>query len=169
MSAQQHLWLWQSVAIIIYCFSFCLWTLPSVFLRDWVNTRWTIWSISYQSEVVVDVPSLWLWRSVATIFSCLFLWLHYPQCIIKRVQVNTQSTLSHVKQRFCLVSSSFGCDGNSWSNDFTSLFWICILRIPGMGGAELFPAGRGKDENPRGGAKMKIRGAVRGGAGQKSA
>ena len=37
-----------------------------------------------------------------------------------------------------------------------------------MCGAELFPAGRGEDENPRGGAKMKIRGAVQGGAGQKS-
>ena len=41
--------------------------------------------------------------------------------------------------------------------------------IPGMCGAELFPAGRGEDENPRGGpgrggAKIKIRGA-----GQKSA
>ena len=36
--AQQHLWLWQSVAIIIYCFSFCLWTLPSVY---WVNIEWT--------------------------------------------------------------------------------------------------------------------------------
>ena len=43
-----------------------------------------------------------------------------------------------------------------------------------MGGAELFPAGRGEDENPQGGAGgggagMKIRGAVQGGAGQKSA
>ena len=34
----------------------------------------------------------------------------------------------------------------------------------GMCGAELFPAGRGKDKNPRGGAKVKIRGA-----GQKNA
>ena len=38
-----------------------------------------------------------------------------------------------------------------------------------MSGAELFPAGRGEDENPQGwagwgGAKMRIRGAVRGGA-----
>ena len=38
-----------------------------------------------------------------------------------------------------------------------------------MGGAELFPAGQGKDENPRGragwgGAKVKIRGAGQDGA-----
>ena len=31
------------------------------------------------------------------------------------------------------------------------------------------PAARGEDGNPRGGAKIKIRGAVRGGAGRKSA
>ena len=42
------------------------------------------------------------------------------------------------------------------------------------GGAFSSGVGRGEDENPRGGAgwggaKMKIRGAVRGGAGQKSA
>ena len=42
------------------------------------------------------------------------------------------------------------------------------------GGAFSSGAGRGEDENPRGGAgwggaKMKIRGAVRGGAGRKSA
>ena len=36
------------------------------------------------------------------------------------------------------------------------------LKIPGMCGAELFPAGRGEDKNPRGGAKVKIRGAGRG-------
>ena len=41
---------------------------------------------------------------------------------------------------------------------------LMISYVAGMCGAELFPAGRGKDENPRGGAKMKIRGAVRGGA-----
>ena len=40
-----------------------------------------------------------------------------------------------------------------------------------MGRAELFPAGRGEDENPRGGAgwggaKVKIRGAGRDGAGR---
>ena len=28
-----------------------------------------------------------------------------------------------------------------------------------MGGAELFPAGQGEDENPRGGAKVKNHGA----------
>ena len=47
-----------------------------------------------------------------------------------RVEVNTLSTSSHVKPRFCLMSSSFGCDGNSWSNDFISLFWIFIQRVP---------------------------------------
>ena len=31
-----------------------------------------------------------------------------------------------------------------------------------MGGAELFPAGRDEDENLRGGAKVKIRGAGQG-------
>ena len=36
--------------------------------------------------------------------------------------------------------------------------------IPGMCGAEYFPAGRDEDKNPRGGAKVKIRGA-----GQKNA
>ena len=44
----------------------------------------------------------------------------------------------------------------------------CLLSFdwcaPGMCGAELFPAGRGEDKNPRGGAKVKIRGA-----GQKNA
>ena len=38
------------------------------------------------------------------------------------------------------------------------------VRISGMFGAANFPAGRGKDENPRGGAKGKIHGAGRGGA-----
>ena len=37
-----------------------------------------------------------------------------------RVEVNTQSTLFRVKPRFCLMSSSFGCDGNSWSNAMIS-------------------------------------------------
>ena len=41
--------------------------------------------------------------------------------------------------------------------------------LTGMCGAELFPAGRGEDENPRGGAKRKISGAVLGGAGRKIA
>ena len=40
---------------------------------------------------------------------------------------------------------------------------------PGMCGAEHFAAGRGGGKNPRGGARVKIRGAVRGGAGRKSA
>ena len=36
-----------------------------------------------------------------------------------RVEVNTQSTLFRVKP-MCLMSSSFGCDGNSWSNAMIS-------------------------------------------------
>ena len=30
----------------------------------------------------MDVPSLWLW-SIAIMISCLFLGLHYPQCILR--------------------------------------------------------------------------------------
>ena len=50
----------------------------------------------------------------------------------------------HVSKR-----SLFGC-----------LFFMIIQIRDAL--AELFPAGRGEDENPRGGAKVKIRGAGRG-------
>ena len=46
--------------------------------------------------------------------------------------------------------------------DYSSNFKLIKYYIAGMRGAELFPAGRG-------GARMKIRGAVRGEAGRKSA
>ena len=61
------------------------------------------------------------------------------------------------------------------SNIYNSKFWVNCFRCGSIysrdvrGGAFSSGAGRGDDENPRGGAKMKIRGAVRGGAGQKSA
>ena len=43
-------------------------------------------------------------------------------------------------------------------NWLKSIFFL-FLSGSGMFGAANFPAGRGKDENPRGGAKVKIHGA----------
>ena len=37
-----------------------------------------------------------------------------------------------------------------------SSHFIHVGLVSGMGGAELFPAGRGKGENPRGGAKKHV-------------
>ena len=37
-----------------------------------------------------------------------------------------------------------------------SSHFIHVGLVSGMGGAELFPAGRGKGENPRGGAKERV-------------
>ena len=57
-----------------------------------------------------------------------------------------------------------GCRHNPVKSQNLISFVFSSLRIsmPGMCGAELFPAGRGEEKNPRGGAKVKIRGAGRG-------
>ena len=52
--------------------------------------------------------------------SLLLVFLVALSPVYLRVEVNTQSTLFRVKPRFCLMSSSFGCDGNSWSNAMIS-------------------------------------------------
>ena len=43
-----------------HCFSFCLWTFPSVYLRDSVDTRWTVCSYHFWSQYTLPCsdPSL---------------------------------------------------------------------------------------------------------------
>ena len=105
--AQQHLWLWQSVAIIIYCFSFCLWTLPSVY---WVNIEWT--HVELYDLSPINLRLWWMYHhlcgcdevspplSLACSFGCIIpsvftCWSEHT------VSIDTLSTLSHVKPRFC--------------------------------------------------------------------
>ena len=130
---ESNLWLWQSFAIIIYCFSFGLWTLPSVYLRVLRNT----WLSEHTLNCMIYLLSIWGCGG-CTISVAVTKRHHHYLLLVPLVALFIPSvftcwsehTLSHVKPRFCLMSSSFGCDGNSWSNDFTSLFWICILRVP---------------------------------------
>ena len=93
--AQQHLWLWQSVAIIIYCFSFCLWTLLSVY---WVNIEWTHVELYDLSSINLR---LWLWRKcrhryllIVPLVALSPVYLVFSSQYYLRVEVNTLSTFS---------------------------------------------------------------------------